>query len=217
MNEFLLKSMTREYVQKLGEQVKAENIQLSREFSFAPTPGLDRRVFSHIAARKRRNSFRAAAIIAACIALLIVTPFALNMIGQFAPTPISTAVPSVSTPAEPLAPEQTHFEPTNAGIIPLSFEMPEGYFAGEPELDNGMTVYQITTPLDDDIVLTLTKDGDISEYTNLKRVLIDDEPVFAKSTADYNLIAFERDNIMYVATCKYDANTIFTLGKNILA
>jgi len=86
------------------------------------------------------------------------------------------------------------------------------------EQDVGKTVYRLTDSKMDDVVMTLERSGDISQYDTLIELSIGGRSAFGSSGNGYSLLAFEdgHSDILYVLTCRYDINTLVLLGESIL-
>jgi len=82
----------------------------------------------------------------------------------------------------------------------------------------GKTVYRLNDVMRDDVVLTLERSGDISQYDTLTEISIGGNSVFGSSGNGYSLLAFvdTETDIMYTLTCKHDVNTLVLLGYSIL-
>lgn len=205
MNEFernrLFTRIARQYAEHEGEKLK----QAARTLPEQPTPALDARVKGGVRALKRQKvlSITGAVAAAAVVAFLLLP----NRV-QKPPAGSEALRPTPGFSADsPAAP---------AEMLPLGFKLPESFSVANAELDNGMTVYTLENEMDERVMLTMKKSGDVRDVSGLRRYEINSSYAYGAYYADYSLLTFEQNGIDYELTCKYDLNTLIDLSKSIL-
>lgn len=218
--EDLFRHIANEYADAYGAQLKEEQRALEQSGVTPVTPGLDRRVKELIQRKNSRRFVRIGATIAACLVLAVLTPFAMRQnSGNFAAQPDATpAAPSESAAQAEIAPDLS--EEADAApayeILPLSFALPEQFAVDHVELDRAQSVYYLSDEMRDDVVMRMELTPmpvDPQQYTLLE---IGGYPTYVYATGDYNLMTFSHDGILYELSCRYDINTLVTLGESIL-
>ncbi len=206
---------------------------------------LDARLESEIKRYKARRRTRVmgavSGIAAAVIILLLATPL-MRQIAPAAPQAPAAAAPAAPAPApaapapapaapalEPAAPAPAPAEPAPAApaaepaapgeqpyeIIPLAFELAPNFSVDAVLQDREKTVYKLGDTREDDVVLTLEYAG-APETEGLSEIEINTAKAYGKYGADYSVLTFEKEGVLYTMTCKYDLNTLIGLGKDIL-
>ncbi|MCL2057750.1 MAG: von Willebrand factor type A domain-containing protein [Oscillospiraceae bacterium] len=95
------------------------------------------------------------------------------------------------------------------GIIPLDFPIRSGYSIVSVIQDAGRTVYFIANEKQDNIVLTVRRGSLPADIAApLTGIGIGGADVYLAYNEDYSLLLFERDNLVYELTCRYDVNTL---------
>lgn len=208
MNDELWKQIAKEYIQDYGKKLICEDSQLKASPQHTVTPSLDRKVFTHIKRAKRSRNARTITLTAACIVFMLVTPLLLRILRDdtgFEKPPASAAEISDS---EGVVPDS---EP-----IPISFIMPERFSVEDCKLDNGKTVYHLADKDLDDIIMTMEYNGEVTRDDSLKNFTINGYPAYGKLESGYRLLAFEKDDITYTMTCRYDFDTLLALSQHVL-
>ena len=100
-------------------------------------------------------------------------------------------------------------------IIPLSFSLPENLSVADTELDNGQSVYYLSDRYEDNVVMTLEK-TDFEPGEGLTAIRINGSAAYTRATADYQLLTFRKDGVLYTLTCRYELGTLLKLGEQIL-
>ncbi len=127
-----------------------------------------------------------------------------------APAPEPAAPAPAEAAPEPAAPVEQQYE-----IIPLAFELPQNFTIDAVLQDRGKTVYRLGDAREDDVVLTLEY-AEAPETDGLNEIEINASKAYGKYGADYSVLTFEKDGVVFNMTCKYDLNTLIGLGKDIL-
>jgi len=221
MSENSYRRIADEYLREYGAQLRAELEVMDRVAYIRNTFSLDHRVRSALAALKRQRYFKYAGLIAACVVAALSTTFVLWLSPGRIVTPGTNAPGSVSSPQAPSSSASASPSGTPAEayeIIPLAFKLPGQFSVASVEQDMGRTVYRLNDVMRDDVVLTLERSGDISQYDTLTEISIGGHSVFGSSGNGYSLLAFidAENDIMYTLTCKHDVNTLVLLGYSIL-
>ena len=229
MNDYSYKKIADEYLRRYGAGLRHEMEEIEKRQPTYITPSLDRRVSRGIAALKRPRYMRYAGLIAACLAIALLTPFILRLYpgriwtpgpDEYSPAPTSSPATS-STTSPATSPVESPTTPPKAPtyeILPLSFKIPAQFQMASVEQDGEKTIYCLDDSMLDDVIITLERSGDISRYDTLTELPIGGYSAFGSSGNGYNLMAFidEDSDILYVLTCKYDINTLVLLGESIL-
>ena len=233
-----------EYLRQYGAQLRGELDLIERDGPTYITPLLDRRVRREIAALKRPRYIKYAGLVAACLAIALLTPFVLRSnqgrVGEQSPgiytpnesqdgTPRPGAEPSdtrpgasTDAPAEPgtPAPAESPTPPSSEvyEVLPLSFQIPDRFTVDSVDQDFGKTIYHLRDDNLDDVVITLERSGDISKYNDLLEIPVGAGYAFASGGNGYNLLAIMDDgsDILYTLTCRHDINTLVLLGSSII-
>ena len=53
------------------------------------------------------------------------------------------------------------------------------------------------------------------DYGALEPITIDGHAAYKGQTADYNILMFEKDGILYTLTCKHEIDTLIALSKKV--
>ena len=115
--------------------------------------------------------------------------------------------------------------------IALKKELPQEYTVAEVKQDGDKTIYHIESATLDDMIITLAKTSEDrtkiagqdaareqAGFIKVDLLLAGGQALEAKalSKADYNLLAFRTDGIDYELSCKYDINSLLTLGTYLI-
>lgn len=100
--------------------------------------------------------------------------------------------------------------------IPISFELPANLWVQDAEQDVGQSVYYLGDTGLDDVVMTMELSDELYVRDDLEELTLGDDIVYGVSYPEYNLLTFQKEDIVYTLTCKYDAETILSLGESIL-
>ena len=212
MSENTYKRIANEYLLAYGSELRRELEGVEPLPDSIATLSLDRRVRREIAALKRARNLRYTGLIAACLAIALLTPLILNIYPSRSAAPGSA--PTVAQPAPPPAmPPAEIYE-----VLPLSFNLPDQFAVSSVDQDVEKTIYSLKDSKLDDVVMTLERSGDISPYDTLFELPIGGHIAFGSSGNGYSLLAFreEESDILYVLSCKHDINTLLVLSKEIL-
>lgn len=231
--EQFYKRAAAEYAESYGAELRRELEELEQSGAVYVTPGLDRRVMNAVGREKRVRRGRWIGLLAAGIALAVIVPGVLRQreLGIAGSGSSAQAAPEAAAQqAEPeLELDEAAPEPDQdaGGIaesrasslepIPLSFELPGNFSVAAFEQDYGKSVYTLANTELDDVVLTLEYSGPEASFDGFVEIGIGDNTAYGRSTPDYSLLMFEKRDIVYTLSCRYDINTLVGLSKKILA
>jgi len=199
-SENIFEHIAQTYSESVGGELQNELKSLPPHY----TPRLDQLTAKRIRSLKRRKYTRIAGIAAACLVFVLLIPAVYRL----------QNLKSYDT-SENLS-ESAQTDDSESTLIPLSFSPPENFSISDTGEDNGVSIYYLADIRQDDVVMQL-------EYTttaeplfdSLKPVTISGNQAYGISTADYKMLTFVHDNILYTLTCQYDFNTLVLLSKNI--
>lgn len=161
------------------------------------TPALDRKIHRLARGRNSGRILLGVASAAACLLAVLTVPSLLRNSG-----------------ASDTPPGTSHAGETPA-LIPLSFSLPENLSVADTELDNGQSVYYLSDSYEDNVVMTLEK-TDFEPGEGLTAIRVNGSAAYTRETADYQLLTFRKDGVLYTLTCRYELNTLLNLGEQIL-
>lgn len=225
-DEKALRRIAEEYLRKYSGELRRELDALDQTRAM-PTPELDRRVHERVAKIKRaRRRKLLGGLAAACIVLALLTPAVWQRYSQSQLSPPETsqqptqssggAQPSEGAPSEAAPPASAVQPEPNYEILPLAFTLPEQFSVASVEQDIKKTVYTLDDTMLDPVVMTLEQSGDTAFFDSLTPITVEGHEAFGRSGDGYSLIAFEKQDILYVLTCEHDINTLTGLSRNIL-
>ena len=208
-NEALFRRMAEEYISQYGRELLYEAESLRQSGVEYLTPRADGAIQVTLKKKKQKKArYAAIAAIAACVLMMLMTPTILRIMkigGQAAESSAIEGDASADFTQEITAPRFM-----NAANLPEAFSI-----VSEKE-DNGRMIYYISDENLDDVVMTLEYSGNSENWNEgLVKIESGDFSGFAKSEDSYHLLAFEKNNIQYTLTCKYDINTLIAVGKYI--
>jgi len=207
VSEDTYKKIADEYLREYGKVLRRELEEIERRPSMPEPLSVDLRVRRGIAAHKRARYIKYTGLIAACLAIALLTPFIL----RFYPSRTEAPGADFYSPA-PVPPPTEKYE-----VLPLSFSIQNQFNVASVEQDAEKTIYHLNDNKLDDVIVTMERSGDISRYDTLVELSVGGRDAFGSSGDGYNLLAFRDDDsdILYVLTCKYDINTLVLLGESI--
>ena len=197
-NEQMFKQISDTYTGAYAQSLRDE-LNAIEQSGPVITPRLDSMVKRGISAGKRRRNTHIIMAIAACLALALIIPQALDF-DFSSQSSASSAAPAAPVADAPAAPSPQY------ELIPLSFTLPEGFRLSGVEQDNAQSIYYINDYAQDNAVLTLENGAELLTE-GLTAIQINGHTVYAFS-GDYQLITFKLDDMLYTLTCSYDINTI---------
>lgn len=205
----LYKELAQNYVEHQGTQLQEELRELEAGGALFATPRLDRRVRRNIAALRRRPYVGGAALVAACIVLMLLFPRMLGLdTGQLeAPSAAESASAAESETAPPAG---------ELALLPLTFQLPEQFSVAGSQLDQGMSIYYLENAALDDVVLTMEITGEGPASQGLTPIQIGETTAYGTAGPDYSLLTFLQGEIVYTLTCRHDINTLVGLSRSIL-
>lgn len=198
-NDAALRALARRYAELSGTQLNREITSVQSQGAVWNTSRLDRRVLTR---RRTRNTVIATLAAAACVALVVFSPVLQNLTST-APTADGQGYVMRDPSAE-------------YAIIPLSFALPANLTESGFEQDYEKSVYSLSDSLLDDVVLTLEPYTNDAPFSSLAPLTLDGGGVYYTSTADFKLLTFEKDGVLYTMSCKHDINTLINLARAIL-
>ncbi len=214
--EKLFQEIANAYVGQYGDALRKELSEIPER----ETPMLDKRVKKRIGEMRRgRWLWRGSAAVAAML-LVFLLPRLLQQ-SMSAPSPDqSEAAPSLFPSTTDMAaapgsvPNRTaDVEPYE--IIPLRFSLSEEFSVSHVEQDREETVYYLENTQQDDVVLAL-KRADQADTEGLYAISVEDQTVYGAYRADFSLLTFQKDGIVYEMSCCHDINTLLGLSQKIL-
>lgn len=213
-NEQVFRELATRYIEQHGEQLERERLQLEEQEADRITPGLDRKV-SRETGKRRSMPIRYAALLAACLALVVLTPVALRN------RSLSPAGQDAELAAEASGEAESEDSPApsmEAEVIPLSFPLPEQFAVTDVKQDRGQSIYYLEDQALDNVVMTLELAGEESSTRTegLTKLSLGGGTAYASTGQDYSLLTFVDNGILYTLTCKHDINTLTRLGAAIL-
>lgn len=194
-----LRALARRYAEQSGTQLNREIASVQSQGAVWNTSRLDRRVLTR---RRTRNAVIATLAAAACVALVFISPIVQNL---------TSTPPSADAQGYVMRDPSAEYE-----IIPLGFTLPANLTESGFTQDYEKSVYTLSDNLLDDVVLTLEPYTDSALFASLAPLTIDGGGVYYTSTADFKLLTFEKDGVLYTMSCKYDINTLINLARAIL-
>lgn len=212
----IFKELATRYVEYYGEMLNDEAALLNRQP--VVTPRMDSNVRRYIKSGGTRRYAAGLAALAAMVAIVLMIPMLNNLNNSGMMSPESSAAAPSPAQAESAAPapaQDAQSSPTPE-ILPLSFTLPDNLTVADSKLDNGKSVYYLSNSGRDDIVMTMELDPKEDVFAGLRQTQINDYTVYYKYTADYSVMAFKKQDITYVLTCKHDVNTLVPLAEAIL-
>ena len=195
----IFKKIADQYVEVYGEKAKRELAEIERENKITASPGLEKRVRAGISGRRRYAPWFG--MLAACVLMLIALPRLIKLFDT----------PPMTSTGDQIADKTGSYE-----LLSLSFEMPENFSVEKVEQDIEKTIYYLADSRLDDVVMTMEKVSESKEYGELRPLIINDTTVYGASRAEFKILKFEKDDVLYVLTCKHDINTLLELSENIV-
>lgn len=232
--EELYKQLASAYVEREGEELHREDAALRAQAEGRATPALDAKLKWKLRGIKRRRYMRIASMAAAaCLVLALFLPLALrsfNMAGESRPDETGQTVdaaeptsPAVSEEQEAGLPPATSYPSAAEDTAPGEYERlalrltaASGFSINRSEQDRGETIYYIDDELRDDVVVTLKRAGEQPDYSGLTPMELNGREAYGTYRADYSVLVFLEDGILYTMTCRYDFNTLVRLEEVIL-
>ena len=228
-----LRRIAQEYAARYGRELLEENAWLERGPVRYAAPKLDKTMREILGRQKRANWVRGMSVAAACLLAVVLLPLIARVaLRSEAPAPAPDMSAEVEVPFEPAPLEPAPAEPeldlkptatqesaggvvADRGLIPLAFTLPDNLSVTGAELDNGLSVYYLADEYRDDVVMTIVEQPGIVPEGAVQ-LNVSGETVYAVSTANYQLLAFETGGLAYALTCEYDINTLLRLSESIL-
>jgi len=105
--------------------------------------------------------------------------------------------------------------PSEFQAIPLNFSLPAGFSASEPEVDRTITTYYLQHTDGDSVVIMLERDAPLVTDGLTRLTVQGYGTVWVRSTADYKLMTFKHEGILYTLTCRHDMETLVRIYKSV--
>lgn len=234
MDQFY-KELASRYAEMDGQKLKQELEDLEKSPEAINTTELDWKVKQKLYPPKSRRYMIRIAATVACAACLLLFLFRSDVM-DFIFTNDSFDISNVdedqtSAPVEQdIDDDAEDAEAADDGAAPapqqeyemieLAFELPVNLSVDSVKQDQGKTIYHLKNEDLDDVVLTLEEisDDTIPAAINqeLEPIPIDQQTAYGMYHTDYSILMFEKDNLAYTLTCKYDINTLIQLSREII-
>lgn len=185
----IFKEMADLYVETEGARLQQETAQ--RPALPAAPLRLDNQIQRGIRRVKNRRIAMAAVSAAACLLTVCLLPGLLRQLSS------STAPSSADS------------------VIAFTYTLPANLSMESYKQDQGQTIYYLKDQQEDDVIMTLEK-GALPDVSALTRYSVDGYAAYGRETADYQLLLFQKEGILYTLTCRYRLDTLLKLAKNIL-
>lgn len=185
----IFKKMADLYVETEGARLQLETAQ--RPAIPAAPLRLDSQIQRGIRRVKNQRIAMAAVSAAACLLTVCLLP------GLLRQSSFSTAPSSADS------------------VIAFTYTLPANLSMENCKQDQGQTIYYLKDQQEDDVIMTLEK-GALPDVSALTRYSVDGYAAYGRETADYQLLLFQKEGILYTLTCRYRMDTLLKLAKNIL-
>lgn len=184
------------YAEKEGEALRDELRQLNNEGTVDHTLSLDKKVNTKIRSIKIRQLTYKLMPVAACLVIFV----------------LYFANPSVRNQDSAIKEEAV----TNEQIDFVSAKLPPGYTLSKKDYDKNKTIYYIASNTNNDIVLTTEEFASVIEKEFFQELQIKDTKVYGLVKDDFSVITYEKDNILYTLTSRYDYQDLIELSKSLI-
>lgn len=216
-NERFFKNIASLYAEKEGGLLKEELAELEKENDIQYSPHLDRKIKNRILSLKMRKLSYALVPVAACFLLLAVYFGSLPANNRPNGTPIADNAPadSGSPIAQATAPAAPHSTPAISAEL-LSARLPYGYEITEVDYDKEKTIFHIINDTNNEIVLTMEEAAGQIAKNAFQEIVVNNTPVYGLVKKDYSVITYEKDDILYTLTSKYNYKDLIEISKNLI-
>ena len=209
-----LKKAAELYAEAYGKSLLSEHADMQAQNVRYLTPRADDVVRKLSRVRNRAQRRRNIGVLAAVAASLVIAIAIPSIMDQTTTGP-STSVPSSPDMAADI-PSDTGPTPPPSQIDwtvmqPLSFTLPDEFKISSSELDNGMSIYRLSSNSDlypDDVVLTMQQPEGDEVYLDTEIVYIDSKAVNTKIDDGYMMLLFEKDEKLYTLSCRDDMGAL---------
>ena len=196
-HEALFKELAQRYVEEDGRLLNEE--RAAQKDIVTLTLALDKRVQKGTSAKKQTRNRWIVSLVAAAAVMVLLMP---GLLRNFRTKDNHSGVQNETMETQQL--------------IPISFTLPQNLSVADSNLDRGQSVYALDNTDGDHVVMALEKNAGLPDITELRSVTINGQEAYALQRADYQFLVFEKDNVTYTLTCRYQIDTLVSLGKNIL-
>lgn len=218
--EILYQQLANRYIEEYGTQLQNELHHFEHQSSAAPTVSLDKRVKAATSSKRSPiRIFQWCGLAAACFALLLLAP---KVLQEFSPRQntmeaTSQAAAEAQDEAGSQLLESGNAPATNSTeLIPLGFELPSAFSIESTALDNGVSIYSLSTTSLDSVVLSMVYTSEALDTTGLVPYSVAGQTVYGIRTKEYNLIRFQHGGIEYNLTSRYDLHILFELAEIVI-
>ncbi len=194
--ERLYREMAGSYAESYGALLKRELGELEASGAELSSGAFDEGIRKSLRARKRRTAVWIS-LAAACVLLLALLPVMLDLTRK-APNP------DASSGDHPL------YE-----VMPLGFELPEGFSVTKVEQDIERTVYYLNDPKSEGVVMTLEKAEGPVPHEGLDAIQLGGKQAYGLETEDYGILLIQDGGILYTMTCGRGMGSLLELGGSI--
>lgn len=104
----------------------------------------------------------------------------------------------------------------NLSIEFISSKLPAEYKLTDINYDMDKTIYYIASNTQNNIILTLEEAGGDFDKDIFKEAVINDTKVYGLVKNDFNVLIYEKDNLLYKLTSIYNYEDLIELSKNLI-
>lgn len=201
-SEDIYRHIAKEYTEYAGQKLSQEKESLPPEQKDSITR-LDDLVTRRIKFLKKQKMIHLTGFAAACLLLILLFP-------------VFRYIQRDDGKSGNTASDSAAHEPPKEEVIPLSFSLPDNFEVAQTEIDQGVSIYYLNNTYDDPVVMQMEyMDTAEPVFNHLQPVHIKGRPAYGLAAADYKILTFVHDNILYTLTCEYDINTLVSISENI--
>lgn len=201
--EMFFKRMADLFAEKDGGLLRKELAELS-EYPEYPS-SLDRRVKNKITGLKLRRMGFMLMPAAACLIIFAV---------YFSNPSIKDG--AMNSPTDSSAGNASHMS-EKSDIEFLSARLPEGYELTSVDRDINKTIYYVASNDNNNIVITTEEaTGVMLENEAFQEIYVNQTPVYVLVKNDFNVLTYEKDNIIYTMTDRYNYRDLIELSRNFI-
>ncbi len=213
----LFEEMAKQYADVYGEALRWEQAQMERENLRYATPRMDAKMAALRRGKTRRVWTRVVPVAAACVVLAVLVPV---LASRFSTQPLAPPAQSVAAEAAAGA-DNAPADGSPAAeeaLLPMDFDLPANFTVAAAKLDNGKSVYALEDDAQDDVVLVMEPEAQLTpeDTAGMRQIEVNGQVAYVQDKPDYKLLTFEKDGVVYTLTCRYDVNTLLGLGREIL-
>ena len=189
----IFRELAERYAQADGERLRGELEELEK--TPAVRPRLDRKVERGTRGGRTGRMILGLAAAAACLLVVLAVPALPGLLGR---EQASTSQPAPDTP------------------IAFTYTLPANLTMTGTQQDEGQTIYTLRDSGGDDVVMVLERAELPRQAKAMRTVTINGATAYTRTEADYALLLFRKDGVLYTLTCRYELDTLLELAKKIL-